>query len=105
MPSGTCTSSSHVPYLPYFSPRPCRCSPPYTPGYSPVASRHGLHLIRTARKSIAGPSTTVFHFTPTLAGPAAGPSRQVLAYPPRAPIDISSTDEPTTDVGQSEELQ
>ncbi|KAF0929639.1 hypothetical protein E2562_022997 [Oryza meyeriana var. granulata] len=29
----------------------------------------------------------------------------VPVYPPCAPIDISSTDEPTTDVGQSEEVQ
>ncbi|KAF0907637.1 hypothetical protein E2562_020416 [Oryza meyeriana var. granulata] len=65
MPSGTRTPSSRMPYSPYFSPRPCRCSPPYTPGYSPV----------------------------------------VPAYPPHAPIDVSSTDEPTTDADQSEELQ
>ncbi|KAF0905150.1 hypothetical protein E2562_000946 [Oryza meyeriana var. granulata] len=94
-----------MPYSSYFSPRPCRRSPPYTPGYSPVANRHGLRLIHTAHKSIAGPSTTVFCFTPTLAGPTMGPSQQVPMYPPRAPIDVSLTDEPTTDVGQSEELQ
>ncbi|KAF0927815.1 hypothetical protein E2562_036235 [Oryza meyeriana var. granulata] len=47
----------------------------------------------------------VFCFTPTLAGPAVGPARQVLAYPLRALINVSSTDEPTTDAGQSEELQ
>ncbi|KAF0893068.1 hypothetical protein E2562_021326 [Oryza meyeriana var. granulata] len=87
MPSGTRTPSSRVPYSPYFSPCPCRRSPPYTPGYSPVTSRRGLHLIRTSHKSIAGLSITV----PT--------------YLSRAPIDVSSTDEPTTDVGQSEELQ
>ncbi|KAF0892928.1 hypothetical protein E2562_019581 [Oryza meyeriana var. granulata] len=104
-PSGTRTPSSCVPYSPYFSPRPCRRSPPYTPGYSPVASRRGLRLIRTTRKSVAGPSAPVFRFTPTLAGLAAGPSRQVPAYPPRAPIDVSLTDEPTTDAGQSEEQQ
>ncbi|KAF0924630.1 hypothetical protein E2562_010233 [Oryza meyeriana var. granulata] len=103
-PSGTRTPSSRVPYSSYFSPRPRYRSPPYTPGYSLVTSRRGLRLIRTARKSVAGPSTTVFRFTPTLVGPATGPSRQVLAYLPRAPIDVSSTDEPTTDAGQSEEL-
>ncbi|KAF0912026.1 hypothetical protein E2562_012942 [Oryza meyeriana var. granulata] len=105
MPSGTRTPKSHVPYSPYFSPRPHRRSPPYTPGYSPVTSRRGLRLICTARKSIVGPSTTVFHFTPTLAGPVVGPSQLVPAYPPRAPIDVSSTNEPTTNDSQSEELQ
>ncbi|KAF0914815.1 hypothetical protein E2562_031918 [Oryza meyeriana var. granulata] len=94
-----------MPYSPYFLSCPRRCSPPYTPGYSLVTGRHGLRLIRTARKSIAGPSTTVFHFTPTLAGSATGPFQQVSAYPPRAPIDVSSIDEPTTNAGQSEELQ
>ncbi|KAF0896704.1 hypothetical protein E2562_027049 [Oryza meyeriana var. granulata] len=104
-PSRTRTPSSRVPYSPYFSPCPRRRSPPYTLGYSPVASRRGLCLIRTARKSVAGPSVPVFHFTHTLAGPDVGPSQQVPAYPPRAPIDVSSTDEPTIDAGQSEELQ
>ncbi|KAF0915231.1 hypothetical protein E2562_034598 [Oryza meyeriana var. granulata] len=104
-PSGTRTPSSCVPYSPYFSPRPRSHSPSYTLGYSPVTSRHGLRLIHTAHKSVAGPSTMVFHFTPTLVGPAAGPSRQVSAYPPRAPIEVSSTDKPTTNTGQSEELQ
>ncbi|KAF0911182.1 hypothetical protein E2562_007960 [Oryza meyeriana var. granulata] len=94
-----------MPYLPYFLPRPCRRSPPYTPGYSPVASHRGLRLIRTARKSVAGPSAPVFRFTPTMTGPTVGPSQQVPAYPPRAPIDVSSIDEPTTDAGQSEEQQ
>ncbi|KAF0921518.1 hypothetical protein E2562_007049 [Oryza meyeriana var. granulata] len=103
-PSGTRTPSSRVPYSPYFSPRPCYRSPPYTQGYSPITSRRGLRPIRTACKSVGGPSTMVFHFTLTLAGLAAGPSQQVPAYPPRAPINVSSTDEPTTDAGQSEEL-
>ncbi|KAF0924890.1 hypothetical protein E2562_014973 [Oryza meyeriana var. granulata] len=99
-PSRTRTPSSRVPYSPYLSPRPRYRSPPYTPGYSPVTSRRGLRLIRTSRRSVAGPSTTVFRFTPTLAGPAVGPSRQVSVYPPRAPID-----KPTIDAAQSEELQ
>ncbi|KAF0890072.1 hypothetical protein E2562_036611 [Oryza meyeriana var. granulata] len=103
-PNETRTPSSRVPYLPYFSPRPRHRNPPYTLGYSPVTSRRGLHLIRTARKSVAGPSTLVFRFTPTLAGPAAGPSRQVPAYLPYAPINVSSTNEPTTDADQSKEL-
>ncbi|KAF0905301.1 hypothetical protein E2562_003899 [Oryza meyeriana var. granulata] len=103
-PSRTRTPNSCVPYSSYFSPHPCCRSPPYSPGYSPVTSRCGLRLIRTARKGVAGPFTTVFRFTPTLAGPATGPSRQVPVYPPRALIDVSSTDEPTTDAGQSEEL-
>ncbi|KAF0903660.1 hypothetical protein E2562_028369 [Oryza meyeriana var. granulata] len=103
-PSRTHTPSTRVLYSSYFSPHPCRHSPPYTPGYSPVTSRRGLCLIHTARNSIAGPSTMVFHFTPTLARPATGPSRQVPAYPSRAPIDVSLTDEPTTDASQFEEL-
>ncbi|KAF0927927.1 hypothetical protein E2562_036904 [Oryza meyeriana var. granulata] len=89
-PSRTHTPSSRMPYSPYFSSRPCRRSPPYTLGYFPVASRRGLRLIRTTRKSV---------------GLLRVPLDRFRRNSPRAPIDVSSTDEPTSDASQFEELQ
>nr|AAM12303.1 putative polyprotein [Oryza sativa Japonica Group] len=99
-PSGPRTPSSRVPYSPVHSPYPHPVSPSYTPGHTPVASScRGPRFIRTVRKRVVG-SSTVFRFDhparpPPAARAAAGP-RQVPPISSRQPIDVSSTEEPTT---------
>ena len=106
-PSGPRSPSSRAPYSPVYSPYPHPVSPSYTPGHTPVASsRRGPRFIRTARKRVVG-SSTVFRFhypapPPPAARAAAGP-RQVPPVPSRQPIDVSSTEEPTTGGSQADE--